>query len=136
MNGFLPLTAADLGGSMDLSTPIGERISVGIEVSLLGMLVIFAVLGLIFAILCLFRVVFYDIPNRKKQDESTAYQPAPAPALKPAPKPKAKPEPTPVVSAPAADDSLIAAITAAVAAYMQAEGRAPGSFRVVSFRKR
>ncbi len=134
---FYPLIAADLGSSMDLTKPLADRISVGLEVALLGMLVVFAVLGLIFAILTLFRVVFYDLPKKRAGDITPkALETVTEPPVIPKKQRTAPIAPTPTPAAAGDDPALIAVITAAVAAYMQAEGKAPGSFRVVSFKKK
>jgi sodium pump decarboxylase gamma subunit len=85
----------------------------------LGTGMVFAVLGLLWAILSVFKLVFTGATPKTEKKE----QPTPQ---------KAEPVQTPE---PATDDGeLVAVITAAVAAYMEAEGTAPaGGFRVVSF---
>ena len=102
------------------------------QTPLLGMLMIFSVLGLLWAILSVFKLIFVGAtPKEKKPVEKKA------PEKKPEP-PKAE-TPAPVATAaPAAqsDDELIAVITAAVAAYMAEEGTEyTGGFRVVSFKR-
>ncbi len=96
-----------------------EALPYGLKTALLGMCVIFAVLIILWAVLSVFRLVFY---KGGKKDSSKA---VPAPAV-------AVPAPAPV--APRADDDaeLIAAITAAIAVVMDAPET---SFRVVSFRR-
>ena len=97
---------------------------------LFGMAVVFAVLILIWAILTLFKIIFYDIPNKKSAEakpvasETTPEPPAPAPV----------PEPVvEAVSEPALDDAEIAAaIAAAIAVVLD---KPQTSFRVVSFRR-
>ena len=89
----------------------------------LGMGMIFAVLGILWAILSLFKLVFVG-KTPKEQKE------------KPQPAPVAVEQRTAVSVAPAQDDgALIAVITAAVAAYMADSGEQvpAGGFRVVSF---
>ncbi len=95
-----------------------DAIPFGLETVILGMGVIFSVLIILWAVLSVFKLVFYKKPS----DVSEAPAPAPAPAA------TAKPEP-----ATAADDAeLVAVITAAIAAMMDAPQT---SFRVVSFRR-
>ena len=96
---------------------------------LLGMGMIFAILGLLWGVLSLFKLVFVGAAPK-----------APKAQKVPEAKKEVKTEEA-VVTAPAAQDSndaqLVAVITAAIAAYMADEGvEAPdGSFRVVSFKR-
>ena len=94
------------------------------QTTLLGMGMIFAVLGLLWGMLSLFKLVFAGkTPKAPKTQEK-----APATA---APEVKAAPAP---VAAVEDNGALIAVITAAVAAYMAESGESTGSgFRVVSF---
>lgn len=92
------------------------------QIPILGMLMIFSVLAVLWGVLVLFKFIFAREPKKaKKAVEPVAEAPAEA------------------VAEPVATDDgeLIAVITAAVAAYRAAEeGTAEaGSFRVVSFRK-
>ena len=118
---------------MALSTTLGgafsaERLAYAGKMTLLGMMMIFAVLGLLWAVLAIFKVVFagkspkkVDAPKEPKETKQPkAQENAPAPSA-----------PT---AAPTEDLSLIAVLTAAVAAYREAEGES-GGFRVVSFRR-
>ena len=89
----------------------------------LGMGMIFAVLGILWAILSLFKLVFVGKAPKEQKE-------------KPQPAPVAVEQRTAVSAAPAQDDgALIAVITAAVAAYMADSGEQvpAGGFRVVSF---
>ncbi len=97
-----------------------EAIPYGLQTALLGMGVIFAVLIILWAVLSVFKLVFY----KGGKDEPAETAPAPAPVAAPAAAP----------AAPAATDDaeLIAAITAAIAVVMDAPQT---SFRVVSFRR-
>lgn len=108
-------------GNEKLDT-FGEKLSTGLTVFALGMVTIFAVLAILWVILALFKVVFY----REKKPE-TAKKATPAPVHVPAP-----------ASAPVAendDGALVAAITAAIAAYTADDESFAGGFRVVSFRR-
>ncbi len=111
------------GAEMGSTLTFGERISTGLTVMGVGMLIIFSVLALLWGILTLFRIVFYDIPNKKK---------AAAPETEPEPAAIESPEPD---SSEEDDGELVAAITAAITLMMEEEGKPQTSFRVVSFRR-
>ena len=101
----------DFSGRLELATTTLVR----------GVLTVFAVLCIIWAFLVLLRVFIHDLP--KKRDARRAAK-------------KAVAAPVSEVSAPIAaqdDAALIAAITAAIAAYTADD--ADVSFRVVSFRR-
>ena len=113
--------AEDLGGAFSAA-----RWTYAGEMTLLGMVMIFLVLGALWGILAIFSRVMIQ----------NAVKPASAPVA-PAPTPVVA-EAAPVVSS--SDDEVIAAvIAAAVAAYMADEGNTEsaynGGFRVVSFRR-
>ena len=97
------------------------------EMTLLGMLMVFAVLAMLWLVLTLFKVIF--VPKAKKEKATSAVK---------------APEVTAEENAVVAQDNndangeLLAVITAAVAAYMAEEngGEAPAEgFRVVSFKR-
>ena len=91
-----------------------DRLSLSLSTMGVGMLVVFC--GLVILIACI--SVMTSITGRKK-----AAKAAPAPA------PKAAPVPAPVAAEPepeADDGEIIAAITAAIAAIWQAEGKESG----------
>ena len=111
--------SVDLGGAFST-----ERLAYAGKMTLLGMLMIFAVLGLLWGVLALFKVIFAgEKPKEKKQSEPKAAEPV-----------KAEPAKVAAVTASTQDLALIAVLTAAVAAYREAENE-NGAFRVVSFRK-
>lgn len=121
INRALSADYSNLGGSFS-----SERLALAGQMTLLGMVMIFSVLGLLWGVLAIFQKV---MAGR---------------TVKPAPAPKSAPEADPApVAAPVAesdDNEVIAAIiAAAVAAYMADEGNAEtaynGGFRVVSFRR-
>lgn len=115
------LTAAALASTADTSGLI-------FQVPVVGLLMVFVVLSLIWAVLSVSKVVFYDIPRKRLAQANAQEQPQSAPAAAPA---------APVVpaAAPVADDAaIVAAITAAIAA-MRADEGCQGGFRVVSFRR-
>ena len=97
-----------------------EAIPYGLKTALLGMGVIFAVLILLWAVLSVFKLVFYK--GGKSEAAKTV----------PAPEPTAAPAPVPVAPTATDDAELVAAITAAIAVVMDAPET---SFRVVSFRR-
>ena len=116
----LAATAVDYGGAFS-----GERLALAGQMTLIGMGMVFAVLGLLWGVLAIFKFVFA--------------KPAPKPRAEV--KPVAEPEPvaevTPAASVGGNDDELIAVITAAIAAYIASEEPEAyqGGFRVVSFRR-
>ena len=108
-----------------------ENLTLAWQTPLVGMVMIFAVLGFLWAILSVFKLVFYgkDTPSEKsKADTSTPADNATTPAA------------TPAVAVPTqqSDAELVAILTAAVAAYMADNGEdasMSGGFRVVSFKR-
>ena len=115
----------------------GERAEYALQGTVTGMLMVFAVLGLLYGIVTLSRVVFYDLPNKKKE-------------IKPKKKGKkvvvieddeeeisALCDPTVIV--PEHDEGELAAvITAAIAAMLDSEeykNEFVAGFRVVSFKR-
>ncbi len=122
-------SAVDIGASIDRTIPLADRLAVGVETLIVGMGTVFAVLVILMVILSLFKVFFYKPENSGVKPEP---KPEPAPVV-------AEPAPAPVAQTD--DGEIIAAITAAVAAYLDAEAQAGGAesytggFRVVSFRR-
>jgi len=111
-------TVENLGGAFS-----PERLELAGQMTLLGMVMIFAVLGLLWGVLA----IFQRIMTRDTAKPVEAPKAAPAAAAVP-------------VAAVSNDDEVIAAvIAAAVAAYMADEGNTEaaynGGFRVVSFRR-
>ena len=108
----------------DEKMEIADAIPFGLQTVLLGMGVVFSVLIILWAVLSVFKFIFYKKPsaNEKSANEKKAPSPAPAP----------EPAPAPVMSEPSDDAELVAVITAAIAAMMDAPQT---SFRVVSFRR-
>lgn len=111
----------DLGGAFSPA-----RLSMAGLMIIQGMGMVFLVLAILWMVLLIFKKVFYkDLAKASKAPKETkAAEPAPvAPAA-------------PVAS----DDALVAAITAAVAAYIDSDpalsSQFAGGFRVVSFKKK
>lgn len=107
----------DLGGAF---SPV--RFSKAGLMIIQGMGMVFLVLAILWIVLMIFKKVFYKEP---KTTTKKVEEPAPA---------------APVSAAPANDDALVAAITAAVAAYIDSDpalsSQFAGGFRVVSFKKK
>ena len=107
----------DLGGAFSPA-----RLSMAGLMIIQGMGMVFLVLAILWIVLMIFKKVFYKEP---KTTTKKVEEPAPA---------------APVAAAPANDDALVAAITAAVAAYIDSDpalsSQFKGGFRVVSFKKK
>ena len=123
---MMMVLSVDLGGAFS-----PERLAYAGKMTLLGMLMIFAVLGLLWGVLALFKVFMYDMPQRKaKAKAQKKTEPAPVVAN----------EPT-VVTTTASnnDDEVVAVIMAAISAYISADPALAeeyaGGFRVVSFKR-
>ena len=98
------------------------------QMTLMGMLMVFAVLGILWGVLSIFKLVFAGKTVKAAAPAAKAVKPAPA-------KVEEKAE---VADQNASNDELIAVLTAAVAAYMAEENGGEAStdgFRVVSFRR-
>ncbi len=122
-----------------------ERLELALQGSATGMVMVFAVLGLLCVILYISKYFFYDIPRKKREGEAQTRENAhktqavKAPA---APKPEAVafPAAAPIGAvAPASDDGeIVAVITAAIAAMIESgdyKNEFVGGFRVVSFKR-
>lgn len=100
-----------------------DRLSLGGQTMLLGMIVVFAMLFVIYLCMIAMQAVFTR-KSKKTAKDTVSEKPVEAPAVQT------------IESVPdtqMSDTQLVAAITAAIAAYT---GDAPSSFRVVSFKKR
>ena len=122
-----------LTGNAPVATGFAENwslfVGTGLPTLLIGMLVVFAILGIIFVVLQIMRATF-------KKNAIKAKKARKAEEAKDTPKMEAAPaeEIAPETPAAAADDgAIIAAIIAAISAHT---GKAPEGFRVVSFKKR
>lgn len=118
----------EVGGvieSEQLTTSMGlsDRIGYALQRTLIGLIIIFGVLAVIWLVLSLFKVIFYKDPNKKSAEKKVEKTPDPVPA------------PVPVQTVEAEDDgAVIAAIVAAVSAMRSEQGITDG-FRVVSFKR-
>ena len=119
------VTEEDLGGALS-----AERLGLAGRMILQGVGMVFLVLAILWLVLLVFKKVFYKDPAKATKKEA---EPAPSPAA-----PAVEPAPVPVVAASADDGALIAAITAAVSAYIESDpaltSQFAGGFRVVSFK--
>ncbi len=132
--------AAD-DGKLDMGMKpesFGERAEVALQGTVTGMVMVFSVLGLLAVIMTLSKVIFYDIPNKKKEAKKAPAAPA-APVAEVAPVAVSAPAEAPVAAPTAADDGELAAvITAAIAAMIESgeyKNEFVGGFRVVSFKR-
>ena len=93
-----------------------EKLSYGLQMLILGILMVFAVLGIIFLALIIFHFVCHTLPEKMKKNQGEAAPVAPTPA-----------------AVQTNDEEIVAVIAAAIAA---AENELPDArFRVVSFRR-
>ena len=109
--------STELGGSFS-----AERWAYAGRMTLLGMVMVFSVLGLLFAVLSLFKLVMVEKTPKAEPKKPVESTPAPVAA------------PTPAATD---DGELVAVIAAAIAAYRASEGMDAtdaSAFRVVSFR--
>ena len=115
---------------------LGERFEYAMQGTATGMLMVFAVLGLLWGIVSLSKVVFYDIPLKKAEKQEKARQSAIENKAAAVEETVAVSE---IVEEPAGDDGELAAvITAAIAAMLDSEeykNEFVGGFRVVSFKR-
>ena len=103
-----------------LNSNLGETLALGGEVVLVGMLAVFAVLGIIWACLVIFKFVFYDMKQGAPKVAVESKKEAPAVVTR--------------ESESSDDTEIIAVIAAAIAA---AETEYVGlKFRVVSYRRK
>ena len=107
---------------------LAEKAMFALENSVLGMLIIFSVLAVLFLVIKLVGNIISGNNKEEKAEKKTA--PA-ATSVTPTP------APAPVTAAAnvSNDGEIIAAITAAISMMLEAEGKDPRGFRVVSFRR-
>ena len=129
---------------MDLKPEsFGERAEIALQGTVTGMLMVFSVLGLLAIIMTLSKIVFYDMPNKKKEREKKKRELSKsvpeAPVEAPAPKTEVIiPKEEPVACETADDGEIVAVITAAIAAMIESgeyKNEFVGGFRVVSFKR-
>jgi len=119
------------GSQITPESSIFDRLTLGGSTLLLGMVIVFAVLGIIFIALQIMRSVFTkNAIKAKKARKAEEARKAAVFAEKPAQAPAAAPA---AMEASSDDGAIVAAIIAAISAHT---GKAPEGFRVVSFKKR
>lgn len=105
-------------GNFEISQ-LTDALTFGGAILLIGMLTIFSVLCILWLCLVIFKVVFHDLPQKKKTVAAPIQEAAPAPVAE---------------ASVSSGDEIIAAIAAAIA---MAESESTGiKFRVVSFRRK
>ena len=110
--------------SAEQSLSLSDKLSIGGQVTLLGMGTVFAVLIVLWGMVELLHLILVGPTKKPKVTKIIEETTTPL---------TAEPETVPAPVAPQTDDlALIAVITAAVAA---ASGSSPSSFRVVSFKR-
>lgn len=110
--------------SAEQSLSLSDKLSIGGQVTLLGMGTVFAVLIVLWGMVELLHLILVGPTKKPKVIKVVEETTTPL---------AAEPETVPAPVAPQTDDlALIAVITAAVAA---ASGSSPSSFRVVSFKR-
>ncbi len=118
-----PMFAA-VEGAANVPEDFLGKLGYGLQIAVIGILIVFAVLALIMGVLYVFELVFYKLPNKQK---SAPAAPKAAPVVSTAPA-------APVAAASANDEEVVAVIAAAVAAYY--EQTAPTSkYKIKSFRR-
>ena len=105
--------------------PMDERLSYAMQMLLLGMGTVFSVLIILWLCVTLFRLIFSGAARNKADKGQKEIKQETVAA------------PTPMATTAPDDGELLAVITAAVAAMLEAEGSPAydGGFRVVSFRR-
>ena len=125
-----------LPGITALEMTLAERAAYAGRMMLVGMLMIFSVLTLLWGVLSISKLVFYDMAKKRAEKASAASGEAAASMTVPSAAPVSNVSPLSAASSTPSDDgALIAAITAAITAARAEEGNV-GAFRVVSFRKK
>lgn len=134
-NEIIRLGALALSDDRPYAPFSGEAWLYALQMTLIGMGMIFAVLGILWGALAIFKLIFARNEGEKKEKatlESKAEKES-----KPVTVEAPTAAPTPVAAASPDDAELIAVLTAAIAAYEAEQGRcvSVGDFRVVSYRR-
>lgn len=120
MNFLLAITKSDYATENLLSNfGIGDVLTFGGQMLLIGMATVFSVLCIIWVCLLLFKLVFHDLPNRKQATKNKAVVTEVV-------------ESAPVVAEN--NDEIVAVIAAAIA--MAESESSDTKFRVVSFKRK
>lgn len=108
-----------IGENITSDSPIGERVTTGLEVMLIGMSVVFGVLILLMAILYVFKA--FAVKKNKTEVPVKVAEPEQNVTTVPAP-----------AASSSDDDTVVAVATAAIAA---ARGESDCAFNVISIKK-
>ena len=122
MNILLAITPDQYTQKIIDTAGFGETLGFGATMLGIGMLAVFSVLCILWGALVLFKIAFYDLPERKKAAAKPQAEPAAAASV--------------ISAAPVQNDEeeLIAVLAAAIA---MAESESLGAkFRVVSFKRK
>lgn len=126
VNNYLAKEVTDLGGAFS-----SERIAYALEMTALGLIAVFSVLAIIWAVLSLFKVFSSD--NSKKDVKEVKAKEENKAKVADVPTPVAIPQQT------NGDEATVAAIMAAISAYIASDEKLSeeysGGFRVVSFKR-
>ena len=124
MNMLLAITPDQYSDKIIESAGFMETLGFGAMMLGIGMLAVFSVLCILWGALMIFRIVFYDMPSRKKAPAGQkVVETVPAKAAQAAP------------VAVASDGEIVAAIAAAIA-MAESESTTGAKFRVVSFKRK
>ena len=125
------MNTAIINNVLMATKPLGERLGDGLQVFVIGVAAVFSVLAVLWGVLALFKIFFYDIPEKKKSEKKALRD-------------KAKNESNEIAPVVVGADNtvkndnneeLIAVITAAIAAYNAEAGKSALPFRVVSYKR-
>ena len=126
-------TETEDSGKLDMNEipeTFAERAGIALQGTVTGMVMVFSVLGLLAVIMTLSKIVFHDIPNKKKSPQVEQGEQVVETAT------IVEQAPVPVASG---DDATVAAIIAAISAYIASDENLSeeyaGGFRVVSFKR-
>ena len=125
MHYFHLIGLSDVAGNkeyVEQILPFADRLSIGWQTVVLGMIIIFSVLAILWLIL----EIFGRIVTRSER--------AAAPTATKTEEKLPDPEPTGAVDEAENDEEIVAAITAAISLVLEAEG-SQTAFRVVSFKR-
>ncbi len=112
----------NLGDEVKNAAPLWDRIMLGLQTTLIGMSVVFIALIILWAVLSVFRYVFYRPENQSKDDKISDVPVSEAEATEPSETTLNEPD----------DGELVAVITAAIACMLD---KPETAFKVVSFRR-
>ncbi|MGI6030597.1 MAG: OadG family protein [Eubacteriales bacterium] len=111
---------------MEQTMTMLERVELGLVTTVVGLAIVLAVLAILWGVLELFRIFFYDAPRKKAAAEKEKAQQAAAVVKKAEPVVE-------TASAPQEDEEeIIAVITAAIAASMETSA---GNLKIKSFKR-